>query len=49
LHHREVEDKKGRRLQLHRRRKRTAEEAAELDAINRDLGLSAPRAEVGTR
>jgi hypothetical protein len=46
LDHRRTEDAKARRLQLHRRRKRTADENAELDRINRELGVSAPRAGV---
>jgi hypothetical protein len=41
--HRRTENAKARRLQLQRRKKKTADEAAELDKINRELGVSAPR------
>lgn len=44
--HRRTEDAKAKRLQLQRRKMKTADEAAELDKINRELGVSAPRAGV---
>jgi hypothetical protein len=46
LDHRRTENAKAKRLQVQRRKKKTADEAAELDKINRDLGVSAPRAGV---
>jgi excisionase family DNA binding protein len=46
LDHRRAEDTTARRLQLQRRKKRTADEEAELDRLNRELGLSLPRVEV---
>jgi hypothetical protein len=41
-----VEDITARRLQLQRRKKRTADEQAELDAINRELGVKPSEVEV---
>ena len=46
LDHRRVEDITARRLQLQRRKKRTADEQAELDAINRELGVKPSEVEV---
>jgi hypothetical protein len=46
LDNRRTENATARRLQLQRHKTKTADEAAELDKINRDLGVSAPRAGV---
>jgi hypothetical protein len=46
LEHRTAQDNSARRLQLQRRKKLTSAEEAELDTINRALGVSAPRVEV---
>jgi hypothetical protein len=46
LDHRRAEDTTARRLQLQRRKKRTADEDAELDRLNREIGATLPRVEV---
>jgi hypothetical protein len=46
LEHRTAQDSSARRLQLQRRKRLTADEQAELDTINRALGVSAPTMEV---